>query len=206
MSIFPNIRSTVEQLNSSEIPLERKSVLLPLVEYLRDKRKQSQPIALNFICTHNSRRSHLCQIWAQTMAHLHGWHEVVTYSAGTSATALFPTVLEVLKNDGFEIERLSEGNNPIYALRFSQEAEPIVAFSKSMDHPFNPSALFCAIMTCSEADGDCPFVPGAEKRIPITYIDPKVADGSDEQMAVYLERSRQIATEMAFIFHSASSC
>ena len=55
-------------------------------------------------------------------------------------------------------------------------------------------------MTCDHASENCPIVPGAEKRISITYLDPKISDGTPEQKAVYEERSLQIATEMKYVF------
>ena len=59
-------------------------------------------------------------------------------------------------------------------------------------------------MTCSEADAGCPFVAGAEKRFPVTYEDPKAFDGTPRQREKYLERSLQIATEMAYVFSHVS--
>ena len=55
-------------------------------------------------------------------------------------------------------------------------------------------------MTCSHADENCPFIAGAEKRIPITYEDPKKFDNTPEQLAKYNERSLQIATELFYVF------
>ncbi|HJY11282.1 MAG TPA: hypothetical protein VJ304_00760, partial [Flavobacterium sp.] len=63
-----------------------------------------------------------------------------------------------------------------------------------------PKSGFAAIMTCSQADGGCPFIIGAEKRIAVTYEDPKVFDKTDEQTEKYQERSLQIANEMFYIF------
>ena len=55
-------------------------------------------------------------------------------------------------------------------------------------------------MTCSQANANCPFIPGAEKRIPITYEDPKEFDNTPQQIKKYQERSNQIATEMLYVF------
>ena len=55
-------------------------------------------------------------------------------------------------------------------------------------------------MTCSHADENCPFIPGAEIRIPVRYDDPKAFDGTDLMEAKYLERSKEIATEMLYVF------
>ncbi len=177
----------------------------PLINYLQLKVDKEEEIRLNFICTHNSRRSHLSQVWAQVMAAHFGVPKVFTYSGGTEATAMFPMVGETLKAQGLNILQLSEGSNPVYAIKFAENAQPIMAFSKTFDHPFNPSSQFAAIMTCAQADEGCPFIAGAEKRFPITYDDPKAFDGTPLQAEKYLERSTQIATEMLYIFDEIST-
>lgn len=185
---------------SQEISDDRKAILQPLVVYIQKKVNDKQKINLNFICTHNSRRSHLAQIWAQFAAYYFNVPNVNCYSGGTEITALFPKLAETLESQGFKIFKIAEGNNPIYAIKINENSLPIIAFSKKYDHHYNPSSEFAAIMTCSQADGGCPFIAGAEKRIPITYDDPKVSDGTIEQSEVYQQRSIQIATEMMYIF------
>lgn len=199
-SLFPKIENFIKDLDTETISTERKEVLQPLIEFIQEKVNNKAAIRLNFICTHNSRRSHLSQIWAQTMAHHFGIENVTTYSGGTENTAVFPLVVETLKNTGFEIEAISQGNNPIYSVKFNGNEHPIIAFSKKLDADFNPKNEFAAIMTCSQADGGCPFISGAEKRIPITYDDPKAFDNTPLQAEKYLERSVQIATELAYVF------
>lgn len=198
--IFSKIEETIKTLNLNSIPEERKNILQPLVDYIQSKADNDEAVRLNFICTHNSRRSHLSQIWAQVMATHFGTPKVFTYSGGTEATAMFPFVAETLKNQGFEISAISEGANPVYAIKYSQNAHPVIGFSKTYDHNFNPVSDFAAIMTCSQADAGCPFIAGAEKRIPITYDDPKEFDGSPQQKEKYRERSLQIATELFYLF------
>jgi hypothetical protein len=43
---------------------QRRAQLQKLASYVRDKTKAHHPARLIFICTHNSRRSQMCQIWA----------------------------------------------------------------------------------------------------------------------------------------------
>lgn len=185
---------------NQEISKNRKAILQPLVVYIQKKVNDKQTINLNFICTHNSRRSHLAQIWAQFAAYYYNVQDVNCYSGGTEITALFPKVIETLSQQGFQILKISEGGNPIYAIKYDENSLPIIGFSKKYDHSYNPSSEFVAIMTCSQADGGCPFIAGAEKRIPITYEDPKISDGTIEQTEVYQQRSVEIATEMMYIF------
>jgi len=184
----------------SNIPPNRKSTLQPLINYIQHKVSAHQPVNLNFICTHNSRRSHLSQIWAQAVAAYFEIPKVSCYSGGTEATAMFPMVGETLKTQGFEVMALSEGKNPVYAIKYSDHAQPVIAFSKVYDHAFNPVSHFAAVLTCSQADVGCPFITGAEARIPVTYDDPKAFDGMPQQADKYLERSVQIANELCYVF------
>ena len=198
--IFSEIEKLISTFNFNNISAERKETLQPLVDYIQSKTTNQQEIRLNLICTHNSRRSHLSQIWAQTAAAHYNINNVFCYSGGTEATAMFPMVAKTLENQGFKIKKIAEGNNPIYSIKYAENEHPIIGFSKTYDDDFNPENQFAAIMTCSQADGGCPFIAGAEKRIPITFEDPKAFDNTPQQAEKYEERSLQIATEMFYVF------
>ena len=198
--LFSEIENCIKQLNLASISTERKKTLQPLIAFIQAKVTNKETIRLNLICTHNSRRSHLAQVWAQTAAAYYNLKNVFCYSGGTEATAMFPMVGKTLENQGFKIKMLSEGNNPVYAIKFSKNEPAIIAFSKTFEDDFNPESNFAAIMTCSQADEGCPFILGAEKRIPITYDDPKVFDNTPQQAEKYEERSVHIATEMMYVF------
>lgn len=205
LKLFTDIQSFISTIETNSISAERKESLQSLTNYIHEKVNAKKEIRLNFICTHNSRRSHLSQVWAQTMAYYFNIKNLFCYSGGTEATALFPMVVETLINQGFEIQKLSDTNNPIYAIKFVENKNPIIGFSKKMDDAFNPSSDFGAIMTCNSANEACPFVPGAEKRIPITYEDPKTFDNTPLQAQKYMERSIQIATELFYVFSQINS-
>ena len=122
------------------------------------------------------------------------------FSGGTAATALFPMVVKTLEKSGFKVRVISEGINPVYSIKYDKNEHPIIGFSKTYDDNFNPQSEFAAIMTCLQTDAGCPFIAGAEKRIPITYDDPKEFDGRSQQEAKYQERRLQIATELFYVF------
>ncbi|MCZ8230363.1 protein-tyrosine-phosphatase [Flavobacterium sp.] len=203
--MFPKIKSTIDQVSFETISEERKQVLTPLIQFIQSKVNSGLTIRLNFICTHNSRRSHLSQVWAQTAASFYNIKNVFCYSGGTEATALFPKVAETLINTGFEVKIISEGDNPIYAIKYNTNDHPVIGFSKRFEDDFNPQSEFAAILTCSQADGGCPFIAGAEKRIPITFDDPKAFDNTPLQSEKYQERSMQIATEFLYVFSQIKS-
>lgn len=194
------LRATINQFSIDNISEDRKAVLQPLIDFINAQREAGGPVRLNFICTHNSRRSHLSQIWAQTMAYHFGISNVTCYSGGTEATAMFSKVVETLQNQGFSIQQLSQAPNPVYAVKFAVDEPAVVCFSKVYDDAFNPKHSFGAVMTCNSADENCPIVFGATKRIPVKYDDPKAYDGTDLMDAKYLERSLEIGQEMFFVF------
>ena len=204
--MYKNLAETIKGIiDVQTVSEERKTILQPLIDFIQQKTDSAEDINLNFICTHNSRRSHLAQVWAQVASAYFNIPNVHCYSGGTEETALFPKVAETLTNQGFTIFKIAETDNPVYAIKYSDNALPIIGFSKKYDSPFNPTSAFAAIMTCSQADGGCPFIAGAEKRIPITFEDPKMSDGLPEQAQVYSERSLQIAQEIFYVFSMVKS-
>ena len=198
--VLKKITETIQGLALHSIAEERKATLQEFIDYLQYKVALGARVNLNFICTHNSRRSHLAQIWAQTMACYFNIDSLFCFSGGTEATALYPSVKETLEGQGFEFEITSAGTNPHYQIRFSDNKPAIIAFSKKYDALINPSSNFAAIMTCSHADENCPIIPGAEKRILMNYEDPKKYDNSNLEAAMYAACSLQIACEMYHVF------
>jgi arsenate reductase len=182
------------------IPQQRKSIISQLTEFVTKKRKEADKVLLNFICTHNSRRSHISQIWAQTAAHYYGIQHVETYSGGTEATAFNPRAVTAMKQAGFDITVFKDGQNPIYKVKYSSDAPPLTVFSKKYDDDFNPKKDFAAIMTCSHADENCPLVLGASTRIALTYNDPKDFDGTPQEAEKYSERVHEIGREILYAF------
>jgi arsenate reductase len=203
--LFNKIENTITSLNIESISTERKETLQPLIDFIKTKVNVNQEIRLNFICTHNSRRSHLSQVWAQTMAYYFNIKNVFCYSGGTEATALFPMAAETLQNAGFEVKTISKNANAIYSIKYAANQYPVIGFSKKLDDDFNPKSEFAAIMTCNSANEACPIVSGAEKRIPITFEDPKAFDNTPQQAEKYKERSLQIATELCYVFSQIKS-
>lgn len=183
-----------------EISNERKIILNQLTRFIQAKKELNASIDLNFICTHNSRRSHIAQFWAQAAAAYYGIKNVHCFSGGTEATAFNPRAVKAMQDAGFSITKTKEGENPVYEVRYADGEKPVIAFSKTYDDPFNLTKDFAAIMTCSHADENCPLVFGASERIALTYNDPKEFDGTPQETEKYAERVHQIGTEIFYAF------
>jgi protein-tyrosine phosphatase/arsenate reductase len=195
------ISSLCESLSTQfdSIPVKRKEILLKITQYIQQRKDLSKPISLVYICTHNARRSFFGQIWAQTAASYFQIKNTQTFSGGIEVTACHPNAIQALQNQGFEIEKTSNEKNSIYAIGIDNEMK-INCFSKLYDDEQNPKNDFAAIMVCSDAETNCPFIPEAALRISTTYDDPKEFDGTPLQIEKYLERANQIALECLFVF------
>ncbi len=182
------------------IPDERKTKLEELSQYISQKQKNNQPTRLNVICTHNSRRSHIGQLWLSAAGLFYGKNEIHTYSGGTEATAFNHRSVAALRRAGFEIVTSdSTVENPIYFATFGFSHSPLKMFSKKYDHAENPQSEFAAIMVCSDADEGCPVILGAENRFALTFDDPKHFDNTNLESEKYDERVRQIGREMFYV-------
>ena len=193
MSLNAYISEVLE--NESALESKRVQQLEPLPSYIFNKISQGETAALTFICTQNSRRSQLGQIWLQMAAVYYGVESVKAYSGGTEETAFNPRAVAALLRAGFAVKE-GTGVNPKYEISSDLHTLNIVSFSKKYDHFENPKKYFCAVMTCSEADEACPVIFGADLRVKLLYEDPKSADGTDYEVNTYDERCFQIATEM----------
>ena len=195
---FPKVNQIMELIQFDSISSERKSELKVLIDFIQLKVENNDEINLNFICTHNSRRSQFGQLWAKVAADYFDI-SINSFSGGTEETAFNERAIESLRRFGFEVD--SEGSiNPKYSINWRGGVDPLVMFSKLYDDEQNPKSNFAAIMTCAHADDNCPFVAGCESRIPIRYNDPKAFDDSPLEEAFYDVRSFQIATEMMYVF------
>lgn len=196
--LFPEVETYIKSLPSrAPVSARRQKILQEIAKFIYQKQQKDEVAELVFICTHNSRRSHFAQLWAAIAAHYHGLENVLTFSGGTEATAFHPNAVGAMERAGCKIQKAA-GANPVYLVKFSDTHKGSQAFSKKYGDKFNPKSGFCAVMTCSAADDACPVVLGMQKRVSLTYTDPKEADGTPKEADVYDERCAQIAMEMFY--------
>lgn len=206
--VFPELESYIKarQADFGQLSAERKADLRRIAAYVQARRLAHQPIRLTSLCTHNSRRSQMSQIWIAAAARYYGVEGVESYSGGTEATAFNPRAVAAVRRAGVQIEKLGSvaarevDANPRYAVRFFEGDPSLICYSKTYRDAVNPTGEFCAVMTCSHADTNCPVVAGCELRVAITYDDPKVSDNSSDEIATYDERCRQICRDMLYLF------
>lgn len=194
------------KLASKKINLneDRKKTLSKIAESVAKEYAKSKEVNLNFICTHNSRRSQLGQVWAFYAADYFNLN-INAFSGGTEVTAFYRNTVKTLKSVGFDfkVDDFSH-QNPKYLISFSGSKKSIFGFSKRFDNLTNKQP-FIAITTCNNADANCPFIPTAIERFHLPFVDPKASDGTPEQAATYLKTNEQIAAEVFYIFNEVKN-
>lgn len=195
-------QNALKELSLSE---ERKSLLLKIANFIASELKSNNIVNLNFICTHNSRRSQLSQVWAHFAVDYFKLNLIHSFSGGTEATAFYSNTVKTLQEVGFEfhIKDFSH-QNPVYEISSKNMTTNIVGFSKVYEHPTNQKP-FIAITTCSHADENCPFIADAVQRFHLPFKDPKAADHTPEAMETYKKTSQLIAGELGYIFENVKN-
>lgn len=196
-ALEPYVEAVAGELD--KVGPERRAVLEAIAADLAAQLEQGKPAKLTYICTHNSRRSHMSQIWAQTAAYYYGLDRVHAYSGGTQVTECNCRTVTAMRRAGFAIEDATTGDNPLYLVHYAEDRPPVRAYSKLYDARGNPRTGFIALMTCSSADRSCPNVRGAIARHAIHYADPRLCDDTPTETAAYNERCREIAREMFYL-------
>mgnify|MGYP001202031952 FL=1 len=192
---------TINYATNLEISDSRKLILKELVKYIKTKKASKSEVHLNFICTHNSRRSQFCQIWAETASAYYN-KKIYCYSGGLVVTEFNINAVNTMKKCGFDVIK-SGSKNPTYSLYYSNSrVRPIFVFSKLYNDPVNKANSFAAITTCSDAEENCPFILNAKKRIFLEYDDPKLFDNLPNKMEKYFDCSFQIASELFYVFRN----
>lgn len=193
------ISETIDQaeLAADQLSAERVKLLDHAAQQIASTRRHHCQTTLSFICTHNSRRSHLAEVWATVAAAKLGLSDIHCVSGGTETTACNSRIIASLRRAGFKIETSNpKADNPTYQLRFADDQPPILLCSKRFQDATADVDSFVAMLCCSDADQSCPRISGANIRIALHYDDPKSSDDTAAESNTYDQRRDQIAAEM----------
>lgn len=189
-----------EAIGNCLLSEKRKQLLLAISKKITATYIADKKVNLNFICTHNSRRSQLAQVWSFFAADYFQLDNMFLFSGGTEATAFYKNTVKTLQEVGFTFH-LTDFNhqNPKYAISFEGSQKALLGFSKTFDDTHNQQP-YIAITTCDSADKNCPFIPDALHRFHLPFTDPKVSDNTPKEAEFYLKINQQIAGEVFVIF------
>lgn len=202
MKLYNNLNNSIINLikEFDLITETRKQELENLALVIDESLTQFGKAEITVICTHNSRRSQLGQLWIKVAAIHYGIKNIYTFSGGTEATSFNFRMVNAVKEYGFKVKQLDENTNPKYQIPLDETDESMdILYSKVYSENYNPQTNYIAIMVCSQADEGCPFVTGAFKRISLPYLDPKEFDDTELESIKYLEKVKEIGREMLYM-------
>lgn len=188
-----------------ELPPDRREPLDRLVAWINTHRDQWKVWHLIYICTHNSRRSHFGEFWAEACGRYFGLKGFSTGSGGTEITAMNPRTVAALQRAGFYIKMVRPGHNPMYEVKLGQDSKyGGIGFSKLYYDLHNVQTGFAAIMMCASADAACPVIEEAALRLSTPFDDPKQADDTPQEQEVYDRTSWLIALEQYYVMEKVA--
>lgn len=200
--ISNTIVSKINFLEGQEslIPNQRKTELDQLAELIVSEYDEYGEVDIVIICTQNSRRSQLGQLWIKSLAQNYNLDFLKAYSGGTEITSFNPKMVKALSAYGFSIEKLNDIENPGYLITQSEDDQSTdMMFSKLYDDEFNPEYDFIALIVCSDADEACPIIEDCSHRVVLPYSDPKSFDGTPEEEKEYIKTIEEIGREMIYL-------
>ncbi len=122
-----------------------------------------------FLCTGNSARSQM----AEALLRKYGGDHFEAYSAGLHPKGIHPLTRQVLEEIGIDTS--------------SQYSKPLSEYVGKQQFDY-------LITVCSNAEQECPFFPGAGKRLHWPFDDPVTVDGTEE---FKLSQFRQVRDQIA---------
>lgn len=200
--LYPSLSELIEELNleQDQISDQRKEELKDLAASSSQIFSEYGILNITIICTHNSRRSQLAELWIRTLAHHYELDNIYTYSGGTEGTAFNQRMVQAIASAGWEVSQLDESENPKYHIAHSDEdRNTFIMYSKVYDENYNPQKDFLAILVCNSADKACPIVHGAAQRVALPYLDPKAFDDTEKESEAYADKVREIGREMIYM-------
>lgn len=183
---------------SNSIPSDRKKVLDAISETIKTHLNTEEKLDIVVVCTHNSRRSQLGEVWINTLTEHFNLDAITAYSGGMEETAFNSRMVKAMRGLGFDISEVESGENPRYVVK-EIDMDDHILFSKVYDHAMNPEKDFMALMVCGHADENCPIVHGMKYRIPLRYKDPKEFDDTAHESEAYKSKVKEIGSEIYYI-------
>jgi hypothetical protein len=184
--------------NLDKVPKQRELMLSEISKSMSTDYLENKTGKVLFVCTHNSRRSQIAEVWFKYATLYFGIQHFEAYSGGIEETAFNERAIKALERAGFTTHYVRKVENPVVSITpgnypvWDQQ-------SKIYTHRVNPKKNFTALMVCSDADKSCPIVEGATDRFSLPYDDPRYYDGTPSEEKMYDATVEEIGLEMFYL-------
>jgi len=201
-NFFPEILDYCRNLEllSGGIKKERKTKLAVLAAQIKQLKRELSPVEIMVVCTHNSRRSHMGELWLRVGIDYYGLSNLRIHSAGTERSAINIRTIRSFQAIGLLVEKsMNKEENPNYKINWRTDEKSYTGYSKEIGSEELPTNGIVSILVCEDAAENCPFIVGSKLRINLPYEDPKRYDDTLEERTKYLERNLEIGSEMFYL-------
>ena len=183
-----------------KIPEDRRYRLNEIIYFLKEQEENNAPLQLTFIGTNQSSVSQMAQVWSKTAAYYFGYPELQSFSSGIKSNEISVNAITTLEKAGFIIYKSNIDGVDVYRVKYSNNLEPIVTFSKKIGHMKNPDTDYMAVFVEENADLNISNLKGTYNRLLLSYNDPIGYDGSGLENQFYEESCKTVAIEMFYVF------
>ncbi len=174
--VFNKFFSRIDSFNPNQ---KRKKRLDNIASVINENLNKTRSIV--FLCTHNSRRSQICEVWGKVFAEIYR-KKININSAGAFKTVVHSQVYESIVKCGLVVDNKKE-------IFFDKKKFKLN--SKTIDSLTMKN--FIAVMTCSNAEKSCPNDPRSIRNIKMFFNDPRIYDETDKMSREYLNTTTYIA-------------
>lgn len=172
------------------IPAERRAILNGIAEQLTKKKY------IGFTCQTNSRRTMLLQTWAQTAFLFYGLNQKYAFSIGDTVTAIYPEVLNVLSQSGFNYTTIEDTEPKEYAIYIGQDI-PLDYIVPKTSLGTIDSDKTVVVNICSS--GEQSTVAATTPHVNLACQSPVAFEKTADEKQKYEELNHQIAAEMLYL-------
>lgn len=195
--LYPELESFFKSVELKEKDLNRnhREALVNIRYNISISKTDVGDFNMVFYCSEYTFRSQASQVFAQTLCFLRKHKRVNVFSAGLKTGEIDSKLVDYLSKIGYRITKTAKDGKTAYEVRYSDAADPLVLFSKTLYDGSLPKNTDIPVILCDiKAEPECAALPQEAK--PFMMAFPKVftTDANDKAESTL----KNIAGELAF--------
>jgi len=197
--LYPELESYFKSIDEKNYNKEHLNALENLKSNINFSSMDYPDYNVIFYCTENSFRSQASQVLLQTMCFARKFKKVKAFSAGITASEINPRLISYLSKIGYRITKSEKDGKQVFEVRFSDNASPIILFSKASADASLPEKDIAPVIVCDvKTETDCSNLKTESTPFYMAFPNVTAAD-SDEKIE---EIVKNIAVEVLYITKS----
>ncbi|MBW0160801.1 MAG: hypothetical protein HYI21_05615 [Sediminibacterium sp. Gen4] len=194
--LYPELETYFKSVTKMDFSTEHVQALENLKSNISFSTMDYSDYNVVFYCSENSYRSQASQILLQTLCYSRKFKKVKSFSAGLSSTEVSPGLITYLTKIGYRITKTEKNGKSAYEVRFSDDASPVILYSKTTDDPSLPKKDITAVIVCDiKTEPDCANIKTEFTPFHLAYTKVSDTDGEEKVEALV----KEMAAEMLYV-------